>query len=197
MSINDKKFYVGPHISHKERQSKLDELKARFTNVYVKNLDPDMTQEEFENLFGQYGNITSAVISFDTEGRRKWFGFVNYEKHEGAEAAVDVLHDVEHNGRTLFVAHAQKKAERKQELRRSYEQTKTEKMGKCEGANLYIKNLEDDIDDDKLRSEFEVLELSPVPRSRATITVPQRAFCLCASRLPRRESMLLLIRTTK
>ncbi|KAF9564596.1 polyadenylate binding protein [Agrocybe pediades] len=156
MLLNDKKVYVGHHISRKERQSKLDEMKAQFTNLYVKNLDPEMTQEEFEKLFVQFGNVTSALISVDEEGKSKGFGFVNFENHEEAQKAVDTLHESEHNGRKLFVSRAQKKAEREEELRRSYEQAKLEKLSKYQGVNLYIKNLEDDVDDDKLRAEFEV-----------------------------------------
>ena len=155
MLLNDKKVYVGHHISRKERQSKLDEMKAQFTNLYVKNLDPDMTQQGFEDLFKQYGNVTSAVVQVDEEGKSKGFGFVNFEKHEEAQKAVDALHDTEVGGRKLFVSRAQKKAEREEELRRSYEQAKLEKLSKYQGVNLYIKNLEDDFDDDKLRAEFE------------------------------------------
>ncbi|KDR81662.1 hypothetical protein GALMADRAFT_239752, partial [Galerina marginata CBS 339.88] len=156
MLLNDKKVYVGHHISRKERQSKLDEMKAQFTNLYVKNIDPEVTQEEFEKLFIQYGSVTSALISVDEEGKSKGFGFVNFENHEEAQKAVDGLHDTEINGRKLFVSRAQKKAEREEELRRSYEQAKMEKLSKYQGVNLYIKNLEDDVDDDKLRAEFEV-----------------------------------------
>lgn len=156
MLLNDKKVYVGHHISRKERQYKLDEQKAQFTNLYVKNLNPEMTQEEFEALFKSFGAVTSAAVSFDEEGKSKGFGFVNYEKHEEAQAAVDALHEVEQNGRKLFVTRAQKKAEREEELRRSYEQAKMEKLSKYQGVNLYIKNLEDGIDDEKLRAEFEV-----------------------------------------
>lgn len=156
MLLNDKKVYVGHHISRKERQSKLDEMKAQFTNLYVKNLDPETSQEEFEKMFSDFGPVTSALISIDEEGKSKGFGFVNYENHEDAQRAVDVLHDSDINGRKLFVSRAQKKAEREEELRRSYEQAKMEKMSKYQGVNLYIKNLEDDVDDDKLRAEFEV-----------------------------------------
>lgn len=156
MLLNDKKVYVGHHISRKERQSKLDEMKAQFTNLYVKNLDPEMAQEDFEKLFTQFGSVTSALISVDEEGKSKGFGFVNFDNHEEAQKAVDTLHDTEHNGRKLFVSRAQKKAEREEELRRSYEQAKMEKLSKYQGVNLYIKNLEDDVDDDKLRAEFEV-----------------------------------------
>ncbi|KJA27350.1 hypothetical protein HYPSUDRAFT_35211 [Hypholoma sublateritium FD-334 SS-4] len=156
MLLNDKKVYVGHHISRKERQSKLDEMKAQFTNLYVKNLDPETSQEDFEKLFDQFGSVTSALLSVDEEGKSKGFGFVNFENHEEAQKAVDTLHDMDINGRKLFVSRAQKKAEREEELRRSYEQAKMEKLSKYQGVNLYIKNLEDDVDDEKLRAEFEV-----------------------------------------
>ncbi|KAG5651706.1 hypothetical protein H0H81_007711 [Sphagnurus paluster] len=155
MLLNDKKVYVGLHISRKERQSKLDEMKAQFTNLYVKNLDPAMTQEEFEKLFQQFGTVTSALITVDDDGVSKGFGFVNYENHEEAQKAVDELHDSEHYGKKIFVSRAQKKAEREEELRRAHEQAKLEKLNKYQGVNLYIKNLEDDVDDEKLRAEFE------------------------------------------
>ncbi|KAG5652254.1 hypothetical protein H0H81_005649 [Sphagnurus paluster] len=155
MLLNDKKVYVGLHISRKERQSKLDEIKAQFTNLYVKNIDSEMTQDEFEKLFTHFGAVTSALISVDEEGNGKGFGFVNFENHEDAQKAVDELHDSEHYGKKLFVSRAQKKAERAEELRRSYEQAKMEKLSKYQGVNLYIKNLDDDVDDEKLRAEFE------------------------------------------
>jgi len=155
MLLNDKQVYVGLHISRKERQSKLDEMRAQFTNLYVKNLDADVTQEEFEQLFTKFGTVTSAMVAFDEEGKSRGFGFVNYEKHDEAQKAVDELHDSEIRGKTIFVTRAQKKTEREDELRRSYEQAKIEKLSKYQGVNLYIKNLEDDIDDDKLRTEFE------------------------------------------
>lgn len=155
MLLNDKKVYVGHHISRKERQSKLEEMKAQFTNVYVKNVDTSVTAEEFEQLFNNFGQVTSAVIQTDEHGNSKGFGFVNFESHEGAQRAVENLHDTELNGKKLFVARAQKKAEREEELRKSYEQAKMERLNKYAGVNLYIKNLEDDIDDERLRAEFE------------------------------------------
>ena len=171
MLLNDKKVYVGHHISRKvgldymgctsshmfikERQSKLEEMRSQFTNLYVKNIDPEVTEEDFVELFSRYGTVTSAVIQMDDEGRSKGFGFVNYEIHDQAQAAVESLHDSDYKGRKLFVSRAQKKAEREDELRKTYEAAKQEKMSKYQGVNLYIKNLEDDIDDEKLRAEFE------------------------------------------
>jgi polyadenylate-binding protein len=130
-------------------------MRSQFTNLYVKNIDPEVTQEEFVELFERYGTVTSAVIQFDDEGRSKGFGFVNFESHDEAQVAVDSLHDCDYKGKKLFVSRAQKKAEREDELRKTYEAAKQEKMSKYQGVNLYIKNLEDDIDDEKLRAEFE------------------------------------------
>ncbi|KAL5489877.1 PAB1 [Sanghuangporus weigelae] len=155
MLMNDKKVYVGHYISKKERQAHIEEQKSQFTNIYVKNLDSEVTDDEFMEMFGKYGEVTSAVVQRDEEGRSKGFGFVNYKEHESAQAAVDGLHDSDCKGKKLFVTRAQKKSEREEELRRSYEQAKMEKLSKYQGVNLYIKNLEDDMDDEKLRAEFE------------------------------------------
>jgi polyadenylate-binding protein len=155
MLLNDKKVYVGHHISRKERQSKMDEMKAQFTNIFIKNLDTEVSQDELVATLEKFGTITSAVLSTDEEGKSKGFGFVNFERHEEAQKAVEALHDTEWNGKKVYVQRAQKKAERDEELRRSYEQARAEKQSKYQGVNLYIKNLEDDVDDDKLRSEFE------------------------------------------
>lgn len=155
MLLNDKKVYVGHHISRKERQSKIEEMKSQFTNIYVKNLDPEVSEEEFMELFQRYGKVTSAVVQRDDEGKSRGFGFVNYETHDEAQLACESLHESDYKGRKLFVTRAQKKAEREEELRKSYEQAKMEKMSKYQGVNLYIKNLEDDVDDERLRAEFE------------------------------------------
>ncbi|KAL1747536.1 hypothetical protein HDZ31DRAFT_31762 [Schizophyllum fasciatum] len=155
MLLNDKKVYVGHHISRKERQSKIDEMKSQFTNLYIKNIDPEVTDEEFETLFKGQGNVTSCVIQRDEEGKSRGFGFVNYETHEEAQKAVDNLNDQDFHGRKLFVSRAQKKAEREEELRKAHEQARLEKLSKYQGLNLYVKNLDDDVDDEKLRAEFE------------------------------------------
>lgn len=154
MLLNDKKVFVGHHIPKKERQAKIEEAKAQFTNVYAKNVDLEVTQDEFEKLFTQFGSITSCVLSVDEEGNSRGFGFVNFESHEAAQKAVNELHDTDFHGAKLFVARAQKKNEREEELRRSYEAAKNEKLSKFQGVNLYLKNIPEEFDDERLREEF-------------------------------------------
>ncbi|SPO32590.1 probable PAB1 - mRNA polyadenylate-binding protein [Ustilago trichophora] len=154
MLLNDKKVYVGHHIPRKERQAKIEESRAKFTNVYCKNVEPEVTDEEFEKLFTKYGKITSCVLQRDEDGKSKGFGFVNFENHDEAQTAVDELHDSDFKGQKLFVARAQKKSEREEELRRSYEAAKNEKLAKFQGVNLYLKNIPESYDDERLREEF-------------------------------------------
>lgn len=60
------------------------------------------------------------------------------------------------SGKKLFVGRAQKKAERQAELKRKHELLKMERMQRYQGVNLYVKNLDDTIDDERLRKEFAV-----------------------------------------
>lgn len=57
-------------------------------------------------------------------------------------------------GKPLYVGRAQKKAERQQELKRRFEALKMERLNRYQGVNLYVKNLDDTIDDERLRKEF-------------------------------------------
>lgn len=154
MLLNDRKVYVGFHVPKRERLANLSEQKSKFTNVFIKNLDEGVDEEELRGLFEPYGTITSLIVQKDSEGKSKGFGFVNYESHEAAAKAVDELHDKEINGKKMFVSRAQKKAEREDELKRQYQAMREEKLNKYQGVNLYVKNLDDIVDDEKLRAEF-------------------------------------------
>ena len=155
MLLNEKKVFVGHHIPRKDRDSKFDEMKANFTNIYVKNIQPEVTDAEFRTLFENYGDVTSASIAREPEtGKSRGFGFVNYVNHENAATAVDELNNKDFKGQDLYVGRAQKKSEREEELRKQHEAARQEKASKYQGVNLYVKNLDDDIDDEKLREIF-------------------------------------------
>lgn len=153
--LNDKKVVVCHHISRKDRVAQTDAAKSVYTNVFVKNLDENVDDAELEKVFAAFGKITSALIGRDEQtGRSKGFAFINFETHAGAEAAVNALNGTELHGRVLFVGRAQKKAERAEELRRQFEAEKMERSNKFVGVNLYVKNLSETIDEEKLRHEF-------------------------------------------
>jgi polyadenylate-binding protein len=155
MLLNDKKVFVGRFVPRKEREKELGEKAKKFTNVYIKNFGDDLSEEKLTEIFSKFGKITSfKVMSDEGTGRAKGFGFVSFEDSESAEKAVDDLNGTEMNGKTLFVGRAQKKAERQQELKKKFEQLKLERLNRYQGVNLYVKNLDDSIDDERLRKEF-------------------------------------------
>jgi len=154
MLLNDKKVYVGHHIPKKERINKIEEQMKKYTNIYIKNLDESVEEKDLEKDFGKFGKITSCVIQRDENGKSRGFGFINYENSDEAHLAVESMHEKEYKGKQLYVSRAQKKNEREEELRKQYERLREEKLNKYQGVNLYIKNLDDSINDEKLRQEF-------------------------------------------
>lgn len=154
MLLNDREVFVGKHVSKKDRESKFEEMKANFTNVFVKNLAPEYTEEELTKLFEPYGPITSLYLEKDQEGKSRGFGFINFNNHDDAVKAVEELNDKDINGQPIYVGRAQKKRERMEELKKQYESTRLEKLSKYQGVNLFIKNLDDSITSEKLEEEF-------------------------------------------
>jgi RNA recognition motif-containing protein len=75
--------------------------------LYVGNLAYRVSSSDLEQMFSQYGSVESAeVISDRDTGRSKGFGFVEMSSDAEARAAIDALHDQEHDGRRLTVNEA-------------------------------------------------------------------------------------------
>lgn len=148
--IAGQKVCVQPFKSKKDRGG----VVSNFTNVFIKNIPPDVNQQTIQEMFAKAGQITSIMIATETDGKSKGFGFVNFETIEQANASVDMLNGHEFGDKKLYVARAQKKEEREKELRERFEQLKVERQKKYEGVNLYVKNLSDATDENILRTEF-------------------------------------------
>ena len=153
MLLNGKKVFVGFFVPRKDRSGG-SEANDSFTNVYVKNLAPDVEDEKLDELFKAHGPIKSAIVMKDGEGKSRGFGFVNFEEHEHAAQACEALNNTEVNGKAMFVGRAQKKRDRERELRDKFEALKVERANKFTGVNLFVKNLDDNVDDEKLREAF-------------------------------------------
>lgn len=154
MLLNGKKVFVGRFVPRKEREIELGEKAKLFTNCYIKNFNEDMSEDELMEVFAKYGSISSLKVMKGDDEKNKGFGFVSFEDPEAAEAACDELNGSELQGKTIFVGRAQKKAERQMELKKKFEMMKQERMSRYQGVNLYVKNLDDTIDDERLRQEF-------------------------------------------
>ncbi|XP_069587761.1 polyadenylate-binding protein 1 [Ranitomeya imitator] len=154
MLLNDRKVFVGRFKSRKEREAELGARAKEFTNVYIKNFGEDMDDERLKEMFGKYGPALSVKVMTDESGKSKGFGFVSFERHEDAQKAVDDMNGKDMNGKAIYVGRAQKKVERQTELKRKFEQMKQDRITRYQGVNLYVKNLDDGIDDERLRKEF-------------------------------------------
>jgi len=154
MLLNDKKVYVGRFIPRKERVMQMGDKHRKYNNVYIKNFGEELDDEKLREMFLQYGKIISAKVMFDGTGKSRGFGFVSFEEPETAELAVTDLNGKEVGGKMLYCGRAQKKAERQAELKEKFEKIKLERINRYQGVNLYVKNLDDGVDDERLRKEF-------------------------------------------
>ncbi|KAI8026781.1 hypothetical protein LOK49_LG02G00155 [Camellia lanceoleosa] len=153
MLMNDKQVYVGLFVRRQERNRVNGSPK--FTNIYVKIFSETTTDEDLMKFFGKYGPITSAVVTRDANGKSRCFGFVNFQNPDDAAAAVENLNGSSLNDdKVLFVGKAQRKAEREAELKAKFEQERNSRFEKLQGANLYLKNLDDIVTDEKLKELF-------------------------------------------
>lgn len=149
MLANDREMFVGRHMRRRNRE-------VKFTNVYIKNLPTEFNDDDLRQKFAPFGEITSAVVMRDVNGVSKCFGFVNFEKPECAIEAVKKANGKAINDKTLYVGRAQKKAERQAELKIKFEQaSRDKKVDKPNGINLYLKNIDDSINDEGLKNLFE------------------------------------------
>nr|KJB79364.1 hypothetical protein B456_013G046000 [Gossypium raimondii] len=152
MLMNDKQVYVGPFVRKQERDSAISNVK--FNNVYVKNLSESTSDDDLKTIFGEFGLITSAVVMREPDGKSKGFGFVNFENTDDAARAVESLNGKKFDDKEWYVGKAQKKSERELDLKLQFEQSMKEAADKFQGANLYVKNLDDSISDEKLKELF-------------------------------------------
>ncbi|KAL5217837.1 hypothetical protein ABZP36_018521 [Zizania latifolia] len=148
----DRKLHVATFIKKSERSANNDD---KYTNLYMKNLDDDITEELIKLKFSQYGSVISVKIMKRDDGTSKGFGFVSFQNPESAKKAKEAMNGMIIGSKTLYVARAQKKAERKQYLQRLHEEKRNEIITKSNGSNVYIKNISDEVDDDALRERFD------------------------------------------
>ena len=82
-------------------------------NIYVSNLSYDTTEESLQELFAEYGEISSANIIKDRDsGRSRGFGFVEMPNDANAQKAIDELNNSDFEGKTITVNMARPKPER-------------------------------------------------------------------------------------
>jgi hypothetical protein len=81
-------------------------------NIFVGNLSFDATEEDVKKLFEGFGQVVSAVIVKEKNGKKsRGFGFVEMVEQSQGEAAVNALNLKEFMGRPLNVSPERPKTE--------------------------------------------------------------------------------------
>lgn len=150
--FDEKPMYVGNFVKKSDRSSFGHDV--RYTNLYMKNLDQSVTDQLLTDKFSEFGTITHLVVSRDDDGNSRGFGFVNFESADDAKRATEQMNGIQLGSKVLYVARAQKKAEREQILQRQFEEKRREQIQKYKGSNVYVKNVDDAVDNDELRELF-------------------------------------------
>lgn len=129
--VRGKVIYAGRAQKKAERLAELKQAyekrkqdrahKYAGVNLYVKNLDDDVTDEMLKDAFDVHGTITSAKVMSES-GQSKGFGFVCFSSPEEATKAVTEMNGRIVGTKPLYVALAQKKEDRKIHLQQQYMQ---------------------------------------------------------------------------
>lgn len=73
-------------------------------NIFVAKLSSRTKSEELEQLFGKFGEVSSAKVIFDrNSGFSKRYGFVEMPNEQEAFEAIDKLNDTELDGSQIVV----------------------------------------------------------------------------------------------
>lgn len=82
-------------------------------NIYISNLSYNVTDEDLQEYFAEYGEVTSAkVITDKFTGRSRGFAFVEMSDDEAAKKAIQELDQATVDGRTISVTVAKPREQR-------------------------------------------------------------------------------------
>ena len=76
-------------------------------NIYVGNLDYRVNEKDLNDIFSEYGTVSSAKVIMDKfNGRSKGFGFVEMENQDEANKAIQELDGANFENRKITVNEA-------------------------------------------------------------------------------------------
>lgn len=82
-------------------------------NIYITGLNYSINDADLNDLFAEYGEITSAKVIMDREtGRSRGFGFVEMPNDAEGQKAIDTLNGTELEQKVISVSVARPRTER-------------------------------------------------------------------------------------
>lgn len=83
-------------------------------NIYVSNLNHQVTDSLLNDTFAAHGQVQSAKVILDQfTGYSRGFGFVEMPDEAEATAAIEKVNGTELDGRAIYVKEARPKVEQK------------------------------------------------------------------------------------
>jgi len=104
-------------------------------NLFVKNLDRNVTVKDLQTLFSQVGPILSTHIAANAEGNSLGYGYVQFEKVEDAKKALESLQNHKLKENEISISHYVPKDKRGDTALR---------------RNIYVKNLPENKNEQEL-----------------------------------------------
>ncbi|EGD76242.1 polyadenylate binding protein [Salpingoeca rosetta] len=110
--ISKAKLYVQRAQKKQERirrlrrrlQERRRELRQRGGNLFVKNFNENVTEEDLRKFFEECGHVMSVKVMRDKEGVSRCFGFVTFATREEAESAIAKKNRQPLQDRPIYVA---------------------------------------------------------------------------------------------
>ncbi|KAK4766392.1 hypothetical protein SAY87_008034 [Trapa incisa] len=148
IALNGKKFeekewYVGKAQKKSEREIELKHKfdqeaaeKSQGANLYIKNLDESIDDEKLKELFSPFGTITSCKVMRDPNGVSRGSGFVAFATPEEASKALTEMLGKMVVSKPIYVAHAQRKEDRRARLQAQFSQMRPVAMAPSMGPRF-------------------------------------------------------------
>ena len=93
-------------------------------NLFVRNIDSNVSHKELHNFFATIGNVTIVKIAYSSKSGQLDYGYVQMEKKEDAQKALETLDNHKLREKELIVRHFEPRVNRSTGTRN----------------NLYVKN---------------------------------------------------------
>lgn len=119
--------------------------RSGFGNIFIKNLDKQIDNKSMYDTFSGFGAILSCKVAQDETGSSKGYAFVHFETEASAQSAIEKVNGMLLNGKKVFVGKFIPRAERERVLGDHPRKF----------TNVFIKNFNEDLDDNKLYAMFE------------------------------------------
>mgnify|MGYP001608029541 CR=1 len=121
-------------VKHRERIAQY----SKYPNLYVKNFDDDITEEQMKVVFDKFGETVSVKIAMDpTTKTSRGFAFVSFHEASAAQKAVTELTGSQALGkRPLYITYAQRRDLRRQQQEELFRKRSARAMQPFPGPSM-------------------------------------------------------------